>query len=386
MERSEINRLENLIERRKSSSGRQTGKTAELMNSTQGHLILRWNAWRPPGKLREIGLPALYCFVALFFFLFFALESFLQFHQQYARVLLGFALLTVCAYIYARLGGNRHVTNTFLVVLWGALCVFLLYTGGIEDTGPLWYFVFPLFALFVLRLWAGVLAVVLLLGVTLFLMLHPVAGFDPGQYTEAFRQRFLAVYISISLMAFFYAFIRASVELDFSNLAVEFQDMAETDVLTRLPNRRRMLATLYQEVSRTRRTKGVFSLIMMDMDKFKNINDLYGHDCGDAVLCAVPGIAHKALRSVDVIARWGGEEFMVLLPGTALPGAVQVAERLRAAVERHQMTYAGTKLNVTASFGVCEFHPDDELSDCIKNTDARLYKAKGGGRNRVEST
>lgn len=383
MEERELKRFKALVDPARARRDPRAGRFTHLLDNTQGHLILRWNAWRPPRPLREIGLPAVYCLVALVFLLSFAIESFRHFHPGHAQVLLGFALLTVACYLYQRLSGNRQATNIILVILLGALCLFLLYTGGIGGTGPLWYFVFPLFALFVLRLWAGLMAVILLLAVTVFLFWHPVAGFHPAQYSADFRERFLAVYTAVSLMAFFYAFTRASSELELSNLAIAMHEMANTDVLTRLPNRRRMLDVLYQEVGRTRRGHGVFSLIMMDLDHFKSLNDRHGHDCGDAVLRALPAIAHGQLRTQDVFARWGGEEFLVLLPGTALDGATQVGERLRAAVAANPVQFEGRELKVTASFGVAEFRPDDDLDACIGHADSNLYLAKSGGRNRV---
>lgn len=355
----------------------------ERLDRTQGHLVLRWNAWRAPAALQRIGLPTLYSLVALIFLLGFARESYVHGRTAHGHVLVGFAALTVVAYVFLIRFGHRQAVNTFLVCLLGALCLFLLYTGGVERTGPLWYYVFPLFALFVQRLWAGVLSVLLLLAATVIVFAGAVPGFNPDMYAPAFRERFLAVYVAVSLMAFFYALLRVSAEMELRDLTAELTRAANTDRLTRLPNRRAIEDLLYQEISRVRRHGGTFSVVLMDLDHFKQINDRYGHECGDEVLRSVPALARQALRAQDVCGRWGGEEFLIVLPATGAEGARQVAERLRAVIEAHTFAYAGARLRVTASFGVSEFSRLDTLHECVRRADAALYEAKAAGRNRV---
>ena len=355
----------------------------EILDRTQGHLILRWNAWKGSEQLRRIGLPTLYSYIALFLLIAFAVESFVHHRNEYGIALLVFAGLTIFANIYLRISGNRHAANTFIVILYGLLCLFLLFTGGAAGTGPIWYCVFPLLALFVQRLWAGTLSVLTLFIVTIILLWHPIGGFDPSVYSQEFKERFLAVYLTVSVMTFLYAFLRTSTEMLMDNLNKDLKDMADTDELTRLANRRRMKEVLYREVSRVRRTHGTFSLIILDLDNFKTLNDDYGHDCGDAVLRNAPGTIHSVLRSQDVCARWGGEEFLIMLPATELKGSVLVAERLRTAFEKSRVKFGDLELTVTASLGLSEFKFDSELDKCLQTADRNLYIAKATGRNRV---
>jgi diguanylate cyclase (GGDEF)-like protein len=354
-----------------------------LLDRTQGHLILRWNAGPWARRARHTGLAVLYSLFAILFLVLFAIDSFTQQHPGHGAVLLTFALLTACCLFFLRQTGRAKITNYLLVLLLGSLCLVLLYTGGIDGSGPLWYYVFPLFALFVLRLWAGILAVLLLFIVTMLVLLLPPPGFDPSQYSGAFLMRFLAVYAAVSVMAFFYAFARASAELELSNLTASLKEMANTDVLTQSPNRRHMEELLYREIARTRRSGGVFSLVLMDLDGFKEINDRHGHDCGDGILQSVPGIAARVLRTQDICSRWGGEEFLLLLPGTSLSDAAQVAERLRAAIAARNVNCGGQELAVTASLGVSEYREDESLEGCLRRADENLYRAKKAGRNRV---
>lgn len=355
----------------------------DILDETQGHLILRWDAWRSSRPFGLLRLSAVYCLLALFFLILFATESFLRQETRHAQILLAFAIVTVLCFVYLRISGNIRRTNTFIVLLLGSLCLFLMYTGGTEGTGPIWYLVFPPVALFIQRLWAGFLSVTVLFGVTLVMIAWPPPGFDPLMYSPAFLERLLAVYLTVSVISFFYAFIRTSSELHMDNVNRDIENLANTDDLTLLPNRRRMTEILYQEVARTRRNHGTFSLILFDIDDFKRINDEYGHDAGDEVLQVVKGIALEVLRTQDICARWGGEEFLVLLPETGIKGAARVAERLRMVFENVSIASGEARIGVTISLGVYEFRSARNLEECIKQADKNLYQAKTGGRNRV---
>lgn len=355
----------------------------EILDRTQGHLILKWNASSGAERLREIGLPTLYCLVAIGFLTIFAIESYLHNQVWHALILLVFDALTLCGYFYLRVTGNRRATNTFLVILLGALCLFLLYTGGRGDTGHLWFYVFPIFALFVQRLWSGVLAIGLLFIVTAYLLLAPGTGLESGLYTQVFKERFLAVYIAVSVMSFLYAYLRASGELEMAGINDYLKQSAETDRLTGLPNRNRITDVFYQEVSRFRRTDRSFSMVMMDVDHFKRVNDNHGHVCGDNILIAISTTFRSSLRTQDICARWGGEEFMLVLPDTDLEGARVIAERIRDRIQDTAIMCDDDRVSVTVSMGVYEYHSGDDLTECIKSVDAKLYEAKAAGRNRV---
>ncbi len=152
---------------------------------------------------------------------------------------------------------------------------------------------------------------------------------------------------------------------------------SRTDYLTKLLNRRAMVKRLEQETALQQRHGRNFCLIMLDLDHFKHINDNHGHDAGDQVLIEVADILRRGIRESDVLARWGGEEFFILLPQTQLKEARGLAERLRQQLERMQGA-------VTGSFGVVQFDGSLALTACIKKADQALYAAKHRGRNRVE--
>lgn len=161
----------------------------------------------------------------------------------------------------------------------------------------------------------------------------------------------------------------------------EIHMLATTDSLTGIANRREFTRILADEVARAKRYATPLSLTMYDLDYFKRVNDTHGHDVGDYVLQAVTAMVKENIRSVDVVARWGGEEFMVLMPQTDMQGAEIAAEKLRLSIAGHQFDKVG---KLTVSFGVTEFVPQDDLNSLLKRVDDALYRAKEKGRNRVE--
>ncbi len=158
---------------------------------------------------------------------------------------------------------------------------------------------------------------------------------------------------------------------------------AQTDGLTGLSNHAFLVQTLRREVLRARRHGGPVSLVMLDLDDFKRVNDQRGHVEGDRVLRAAAGLVREGLREIDTAARYGGEEFALLLPETSRTGAFVVAERLRATLERH-FAQKRRGPRVTVSGGVACFPEDaDSAEDLVRRADEALYRAKAGGKNRI---
>jgi diguanylate cyclase (GGDEF)-like protein len=152
-------------------------------------------------------------------------------------------------------------------------------------------------------------------------------------------------------------------------------------MLTGLHNRRKLDEVLGYEVERVHRYGGGLSVILLDIDHFKQTNDSYGHPAGDRVLAAVAAILRSGARSIDSVGRWGGEEFMVICPQTELDGARALAEMLRLRIAAADFPEVGRK---TCSFGVAALCPDETLATLVARADAALYRAKQAGRNAVE--
>jgi len=163
--------------------------------------------------------------------------------------------------------------------------------------------------------------------------------------------------------------------------------LARTDALTGLANRRAFDETAEHEIRRTQRYEESIALIITDIDHFKSINDTHGHHVGDEVLKHFARTLEKAVREIDLVGRWGGEEFVVLMPGTQLEAAVRAAERMRLAVAGAPSRHAGITFGYTASFGVTAYSAHRNSVDALLcAADQALYRAKRNGRNRVEIT
>jgi diguanylate cyclase (GGDEF)-like protein len=169
-------------------------------------------------------------------------------------------------------------------------------------------------------------------------------------------------------------------------IEIDYARLAATDPLTGLPNRRFFDEFAKLDMDRFLRFSEPSSVLMVDLDHFKNINDTYGHAAGDEVLRRVASLGKLVFRSSDLFARWGGEEFVCLLPGTDEWGAILAAEKLRSAVEQLSIVSGGRAIPVTASVGVSSVYNTDQVMDsALLRADTALYRAKDEGRNCVRS-
>jgi diguanylate cyclase (GGDEF)-like protein len=163
----------------------------------------------------------------------------------------------------------------------------------------------------------------------------------------------------------------------------ELEKLAITDELTGINNRRALMQELESEINRSKRNHQAFSMIMIDLDHFKSINDQHGHAGGDNVIRHACSIFTSLTRVVDTVARYGGEEFIILVPDTSASAAATLAERIRKAIESDEAVVDGKSIKYTASFGVCEYQQifvGQQMIDCV---DKALYAAKEKGRNCV---
>jgi diguanylate cyclase (GGDEF)-like protein len=177
---------------------------------------------------------------------------------------------------------------------------------------------------------------------------------------------------------------QAVVALENARLHRIVERQALVDGLTGLANRRHADEALASELARAERLGGPVGLILADVDDFKSVNDRFGHPTGDIVLRDLADALRESVREIDTAARWGGEEFALILPGTDLDGAAQVAERIRATLaEREILSVDGAPLHVTASFGVAASTPTTTVQELVEAADGSLYRAKHAGKDRV---
>lgn len=177
---------------------------------------------------------------------------------------------------------------------------------------------------------------------------------------------------------------RTKTHIDLKKAKEQLVLMATTDVLTGLTNRRFFMERLSIEFERVQRYESLYTILMIDLDFFKRVNDTFGHMAGDTVLKKISEILQNGLRCTDLIGRIGGEEFAVILPETELPQSLQIAERLRKSVDQLPVEVDGDKIRITISLGASQSNiADTEMDDALIRADSALYSAKKAGRNNV---
>jgi diguanylate cyclase (GGDEF)-like protein/PAS domain S-box-containing protein len=178
---------------------------------------------------------------------------------------------------------------------------------------------------------------------------------------------------------------RKNVEKERDFLVNKLQYLSRIDDLTGLLNRRSLIERLEYEVRRSIRYKSELALMICDIDYFKEVNDTYGHDAGDRVLQIISNLLKGSLRCTDIIGRYGGDEFLFVLPETSIKGAQEIAERIRLLVEGFELQLNGIHMmKTTVSLGITQFNVNKEgIDDLIKRADKSLYRAKDTGRNRI---
>ncbi|MBV1706120.1 MAG: GGDEF domain-containing protein [Hyphomicrobiales bacterium] len=171
---------------------------------------------------------------------------------------------------------------------------------------------------------------------------------------------------------------------DMVDEAARLEDLANLDGLTGLANRRQLNVIAHRDFERARREKTPMAIILLDIDRFKRVNDDFGHDIGDRAICHVANICRDSKRSTDFVARIGGEEYVIVLPDTTSEGAMVISERIRRRVEANPLIINGNHLALTISAGVAELDEScGDFASLMKRADRLLYEAKAKGRNRV---
>jgi len=285
------------------------------------------------------------------------------------------ALLTPLVLYFARRRRLSRLPEIYGLVILGCLLVLGAFTQWHHPRYLVWIPLYPFAFYFLGGLctggWMSFLGMLMLAG--------SYVGYDrlrgePPVAVEHAVQVLFAFTISI-VLAFFYERTRLRQQQ-------RLYEQASEDFLTGLPNRRGFYQVVNTIAEQAKRLSHSFSIILFDLDDFKVVNDRYGHDAGDALLREITGHVQRWVRRGDVLARWGGEEFIILVPHCNLESAAALAEKLRAAVAGHPFAIVG---HITASFGVAESAPQEDINNLISRADRALYRAKGAGKNCVEA-
>ena len=257
----------------------------------------------------------------------------------------------------------------------------LVYTGGLNNTGL--YFIFPLLfiQIIVVRYKPAIFYVALTLGLAILMLFHQdkIAATYPPEHVS----RFLIATFCFVCVAFIGEYFWHQSRREMLQENFERMRQANTDPLTKLPNRRFLEAVFFERAMEDPSSYFPLSTVAVDIDHFKRVNDKFGHDVGDEVLIHFCDLMRQTVRNTDVVARTGGEEFLVLFPHASLSQAVKLAEKMRRHIEDNPFIKGDINHAITASFGVATALTDSNIHATLKLADDNLYTAKNSGRNRV---
>lgn len=283
--------------------------------------------------------------------------------------------------ISQRLQQPYRVSGAMVTTSLMVLMVFLVYSGGVLGTGPLWIYVVPPVAFFFggLRQGTRILGLFILsIGV---LMFFPNDYLLATHYSFAFKSRLFYSFLTVCVLFAFYEYSRQKSYRYSQKMSRKYENQARIDQLSQLLNRRGIREILEAEFARQQRYAGALSLVMCDIDHFKQINDRHGHQVGDNVIKYLATIFKQALRQQDQTARWGGEEFLIVLPETDNQQALVLAEKLRAQIHDHTFSSDTQTFQISASFGIYQVKSGDSIDQAVNRADQALYEAKEQGRN-----
>ncbi|TVP54468.1 MAG: GGDEF domain-containing protein [Halomonadaceae bacterium] len=296
-------------------------------------------------------------------------------------VLAALLLANVLLYLWLR---HLVLLQGLFILLITVLLSFIVVNGLEEGLGILWLYVFPSMVFYVSTLRVGAILCSLAM-VLILLILSPLGPmYTPvHNYSPSFAMLLLFTLSFVMIFSYVLDRSRRQHALRLKEMAEVFEHAAKHDALTNLYNRGEGTQRLAGEYARFQRSHQFFSVILIDIDHFKRINDTFGHDSGDQVIQEVSRRLVAGCRQMDMVARWGGEEFLLMLPSADADAAVTTAERVRQLMTRTPIRVNKRALEVTCSFGVAQIQDGDSIQALLQRADERLYQAKTTGRNRI---
>jgi len=261
------------------------------------------------------------------------------------------------------------------------LMLYLVAAGGVNNTGALWIYSLPAVVLFLHGLKKGMIILSVFLLIMVMILFSPDNSFLHAVYTLDYKVRLILVFILDSALTAAYEYSTENLFGKMKLLTEELSNIAEEDQLTQLRNRRGVHHQMERIYEQAKRDKTTMSIIMCDIDYFKDVNDRYGHEAGDEVLVKVAEIIKNTIRKTDIPARWGGEEFLVVLPKTNEKEAYLVAEKIRKNILDLLIVHEKHQIKVSLSAGVAESKQTSSVEQLVKLADNYMYEAKSKGRN-----
>ena len=292
-------------------------------------------------------------------------------------ILLGGSVVLLLNLFYLKQTENYMFSGYVVLYFFFILMLYLIYTGGVDNTGPLWIFCLPPIALYIHGFKRGLFDLSIFLFFAIFILYYPDRNFLATEYTSAFKLRIILSFVLIVFLSSVYEYSREKSSKKMIKMRKDLEFYLRRDELTGLYNRRG-----YQDnIGKIQGSYG--AILMCDIDNFKKVNDTYGHAVGDFTIKEVSQSIKNNLRKQDVAIRWGGEEFFIFLSETTRENAYLVSEKLRESIENLTIRYNNEIVfSVTLSIGVAIVNEEISLEKAIKNADDAMYISKNAGRNK----
>lgn len=318
-----------------------------------------------------------------FFLSIFTVMAYWRGDTALGHVLAFYAVMVSGFSIYVERGGKLLLAQWWAGASIVSFYFYLLLTGAYHGTGYLWCFVFYPIPYFIFGARIGAMVNALMIGGAAVSLLWPDAAWLVVDYPMDIRTRFLAGSVALTFLTYIHASDREAAEHEILRLTARVQKLARTDELTQLLNRRAAKEYFVQKLSEIKRYGGQFGLMILDIDNFKRINDTFGHDVGDRVLMEIAAILRRSMRSSDLVARWGGEEIVIMMPSADSSTVRETAEKIRKIIASQPMQVCSEPLSISVSIGATVVTASDTQESALKRADDALYEAKRSGKNRV---
>ena len=329
-----------------------------------------------------VNIP-LVAIVSSIILLIFSIVSFFNAKIALATLLFSASIINALNYFFLRWTRRIRpsvIVSTMIII---TLYSYLMLTGGLANTGLYWCFVFSPILFYALGHRYGMIACSITALITFVILANPDFPGLTATYSAETSSRFPITFFAVSLLLYVQELGRYRADEKTEVLQNELEEIARTDSLSGLVNRRGADEILNEEERRGKRS-GKYGIVMLaDIDYFKRINDSYGHEAGDSVIQFVANELRSVVRDIDTVARWGGEEFMILFVESDIRKALKMAERVRANIESQKISYEGQVLSTTISIGVAVFNSNNDVELVLRYADEALYRAKENGRNQV---
>jgi len=286
--------------------------------------------------------------------------------------------------LYLRKREEMTLVSWMIGICFVFLCCITTILGREEISLFFWAFALPAGCFSVMGDKKGIVFSLSFFFLNIILMILPEQFLPSKPYSSYIVVRYSIIYIILTFIIYFYESSQQMLIRHIQQEKDKFENASKHDLLTGLSNRRDIIEKMEDERERYLRLSKPFTLIIGDIDNFKQLNDSFGHDSGDYVLKIIGRILKNQVRGIDCPSRWGGEEFLIMLVETDLDGGQRVAERIRKKIEKTSFKYKNTLLPVTMTFGLSIYQStEDNIDACIKRADKCLYEGKYQGKNRV---